>query len=100
MSMNKRDMIVDAAIACGCTQANVQKCFDAVLDRMRQAFVNGQKVQINHFGTFSVIERSGYWGIDPQTKKKTYYPPGKQVRFKGAVGLTGDKESSKKENDS
>ena len=98
--MNKRDMIVDAAIACGCTQANVQKCFDAVLDRMRQAFENGQKVQINHFGTFFFIYRSGYWGIDPQTKKKTYYPPGKQVRFKGAVGLTGDKESSKKEKDS
>lgn len=95
--MNKRDMIVDAAIACGCSQANVQKCFDAVLEQMKQAFEAGNRVQINHFGTFTVIERSGYWGIDPQTKKKTYYPPGKQVRFKGATGLIHDKV--KKEHD-
>lgn len=88
-------MIVDAAVACGCTQANVQKCFDAVLERMKQAFDEGAKVQINGFGTFTVIERSGYWGVDPQTGKKAYYPPGRQVRFKGAAGLTHDRKKVK-----
>ena len=88
-------MIIEAAPACGCSQVTVQKCFDAVLDSLKRAVKRGESIQINGFGTFTVVERSGDWGVDPQTRKKRYYPPGKQVRFKGAVGLTHDDNKDK-----
>lgn len=96
--MNKRNMIIEAAPVCGCSQATVQKCFDAMLDSMKRAVKRGESIQINGFGTFTVVERTGYWGVDPQTKKKRYYPPGKKVRFKGAVGLTHDDDDDKGQN--
>lgn len=85
--MNKTDLINEIAAKAQLNKLDAKKALDAVLESIAQALVNGDKVQLIGFGTFSMVEKPERTGINPQTKEKIIIPARKAVKFKPADGL-------------
>lgn len=85
--MNKTDLINEIAAKAQLNKVDAKKALDAVLESIAQALVNGDKVQLIGFGTFSMVEKPERTGINPQTKEKIIIPARKAVKFKPADGL-------------
>ena len=85
--MNKTDLINEIAAKAQLNKVDAKKALDAVLESIAQALVNGDKVQLIGFGTFSMVAKPERTGINPQTKEKIIIPARKAVKFKPADGL-------------
>ena len=60
---------------------------DGTTDAIKEALVNGEKVQLIGFGTFSVSERAAREGINPSTKEKIKIAAKKVAKFKAGAEL-------------
>lgn len=61
--MVKKDIIAAASEATGFTQANMTTAFEAILETVIKALVDGDVVKIQQLGTFST----------PKRKQRSYY---------------------------
>lgn len=66
--MTKVDLI-DAVADIGLTKKLAAEAVDAVIDAIKNALANGDKVQLIGFGSFSIKERPARSGRNPQTGK-------------------------------
>ncbi|MEL6710556.1 MAG: HU family DNA-binding protein [Pseudomonadota bacterium] len=65
--MNKSDLIHHVADQVDLPKSTATKAFDAVIEAIQNALVEGDTVAIPGFGTFSVRERAARTGRNPRT---------------------------------
>jgi DNA-binding protein HU-beta len=85
--MNKTDLVNKIAENAGLTKAEAKKALDATLEAVANALVEGDKVALLGFGTFSVNERPARTGVNPATKQKIEIAAKKVVKFKAGAEL-------------
>ena len=86
--MNKTELIDAIAAGAGLSKADSKKALDATVEAIKNALVNGDKVQLIGFGTFAVAERPAREGINPATKQKITIAAKKVAKFKAGAELT------------
>jgi DNA-binding protein HU-beta len=85
--MNKTELIEKIAAGAGLSKADAKKALDATTAAIKDALVEGDKIQLVGFGTFSVNERPAREGINPATKEKIQIAAKKVAKFKAGAEL-------------
>lgn len=85
--MTKAELIVNVAEKAGLDRRKAEKAVNAFVDTVKQALVEGDKVQIIGFGTFENRERSARTGRNPRTGEKIEIPASKLPSFKAGKAL-------------
>lgn len=80
--MNKKELIEQMANCAEITKTEAECALGGILDTITSSLQNEEKVSLVGFGTFSVSERNGRIGRNPQTGKTIQIPAKKVVRFK------------------
>jgi integration host factor subunit beta len=70
------------------TQKVAKIVVDTIFEEMKQALVNGERIEIRGFGSFSIREYEGYNGRNPKTgetvrvapKRLPFFKVGKELR--------------------
>lgn len=85
--MNKTELIEKIASGANLSMADAKKALDATVEAIKAALIEGDKVQLIGFGTFSVNERPAREGINPATKEKITIAAKKVAKFKAGAEL-------------
>lgn len=85
--MKKVELVEAVAEKAGLTKADATRAADAVLETITEALVNGDKVPLVGFGTFSVSERAAREGRNPRTGETVKIAARKAVSFKAGSAL-------------
>lgn len=83
--MNKTELIEKIAVAADLSKGDAKKALEATIEAIKNALVEGDKVQLIGFGTFSVNERPAREGINPATKEKIAIAAKKVAKFKAGT---------------
>ena len=86
--MNKTELIEKIAVAADLSKGDAKKALEATIEAIKNALVEGDKVQLIGFGTFSVNERPAREGINPATKQKIQIAAKKVAKFKAGAEFT------------
>ena len=85
--MNKTELIEKIAVGAELSKAYAKKALEATIEAIKNALVEGDKIQLIGFGTFSVSERPAREGINPATKEKITIAAKKVAKFKAGAEL-------------
>lgn len=85
--MNKTELIEKIAVGAELSKADAKKALEATIEAIKNALVEGEKIQLIGFGTFSVSERPAREGINPATKEKITIAAKKVAKFKAGAEL-------------
>ena len=85
--MNKTELVEKIAVGAELSKADAKKALEAAVEAIKTALVEGDKVQLIGFGTFSVNERPAREGINPATKEKITIAAKKVAKFKAGAEL-------------
>ena len=83
--MNKTELIEKIAVGADLSKGDAKKALEATIEAIKNALVEGDKVQLIGFGTFSVNERPAREGINPATKEKVTIAAKKVAKFKAGA---------------
>lgn len=86
--MNKTELVEKIAVGAELSKADAKKALDATIEAIKNALVEGDKIQLIGFGTFSVNERPAREGINPLTKEKVNIAAKKVAKFKAGAELS------------
>ncbi len=86
--MNKAELIQELVKQGHITQKVAKIVVDTIFEEMKQALVNGERIEIRGFGSFSIREYEGYNGRNPKTgetvkvapKRLPFFKVGKELR--------------------
>ena len=65
--MNKTELVEKIAVGAELSKADAKKALEATVEAIKTALVEGDKVQLIGFGTFSVNERPAREGMNLRT---------------------------------
>jgi DNA-binding protein HU-beta len=82
----KADLVAKVA-EIGITKKQAAQVVDCVIDAVKDALADGDKVSLIGFGTFSVKERAAREGRNPRTGKKIKIPKKKVPSFRAGKAL-------------
>ncbi|MBN2916742.1 MAG: HU family DNA-binding protein [Prevotella sp.] len=85
--MNKTELIEKIAVGAELSKADAKKALEATIEAIKNALIEGDKIQLIGFGTFSVSERPAREGINPATKEKITIAAKKVAKFKAGAEL-------------
>ena len=85
--MNKTELIEKIAAGAGLSKTDAKKALDATTAAIKDALVEGDKIQLVGFGTFEVAKRAARTGKNPQTGKEIKIPATKAPKFKAGKAL-------------
>ena len=85
--MKKTELIEKIAVGAELSKADAKKALEATIEAIKNALVDGDKIQLIGFGTFSVSERPAREGINPATKEKITIAAKKVAKFKAGAEL-------------
>lgn len=85
--MNKTELIEKISVGADLSKADAKKALEATLQAIKNALVEGDKVQLIGFGTFSVTERPAREGVNPRTGEKLNIAAKKVAKFKVGAEL-------------
>ena len=85
--MNKTELIEKIAVGAELSKADAKKALEATIEAIKNALVDGDKIQLIGFGPFSVSERPAREGINPATKEKITIAAKKVAKFKAGAEL-------------
>ena len=85
--MNKTELVEKISAGAGISKVDAKKALEATVAAIKDALVNGDKVALVGFGTFSVNERPAREGINPATKQKIKIAAKKVAKFKVGAEL-------------
>ena len=85
--MNKTELIEKIAVGAELSKADAKKALEATIEAIKNALVEGDKIQLIGFGTFSVSERPAREGINPSTQEKITIAAKKVAKFKAGAEL-------------
>lgn len=80
--MTKTELIGTVAEEAGITKKDSGLIMDTLFQVIANTLASGEKVQINGFGCFDVVERAARVGRNPQTNKEIMIPSCKAPKFK------------------
>lgn len=86
--MNKTELVEKIAVGAGLSKESAKKALEAAVEAIKTALVEGDKVQLIGFGTFSVNERPAREGMNLRTGEKIQIAAKKVVKFKAGADLT------------
>ncbi|MEG0949251.1 MAG: HU family DNA-binding protein [Bacteroidales bacterium] len=86
--MNKSELISSMAEQTGLSKTDARKALDAFMNCVENALINGDKVSLIGFGTFSIIDKGERKGVNPATKAEILIPAKKAVKFKSGTDLS------------
>jgi DNA-binding protein HU-beta len=86
--MNKADLINVISESTGLTKTKSGDVIDVITESMKTALVNGEKVTLVGFGTFTSSKRKGRKGRNPKTGEVITIPEKTVVKFKSGSYLT------------
>jgi integration host factor subunit beta len=86
--MNKAELIQELVKEGHVTQKVAKIVVDTIFEEMKQALVNGERIEIRGFGSFSMRNYDGYEGRNPKTgeivkvapKRLPFFKVGKELR--------------------
>lgn len=85
--MNKTELVAAVAAKAELSKKDAEAAVTAVLDSVKDALADGDKVSIVGFGTFAVKTRAAREGINPLTKAPMSIPETKVPTFKAGSAL-------------
>lgn len=85
--MTRAELVVNVAEKSGLDRKRADKAVVAVFETIKQALIEGDKVQIIGFGTFENRERSARTGRNPRTGEPIDIAASKLPSFKAGKGL-------------
>lgn len=85
--MNKTELIEKIAVGADLSKGDAKKALEATIEAIKNALVEGDKVQLIGFGTFSVNERPAREGVNPRTGEKVAIAAKKVAKFKAGAEL-------------
>ena len=80
--MNKSDLVREVARVAGLSREVSETAVSAVFERITEALVKGERVELRGLGTFEVRQRSARAGRNPKTGTPVEIPPRKVPFFK------------------
>lgn len=81
--MNKQELITAMANKSGMTKKDADKAVNAFVNVVKDALIDGEKVQLMGFGTFEVRERAARKGRNPRNPQEEIdIPASKLPAFK------------------
>jgi DNA-binding protein HU-beta len=86
--MNKGDLIESVANQSGLTKADAGRAVDAVLDAITGSLMQGNKVTLPGFGTFSTSKRAARSGRNPSTGETIKIKAKTIAKFKPGSKMT------------
>ena len=85
--MNKNELVEAIAEKMGTTKKEAEAAVSAFTETVKEALVDGKKVQIIGFGNFEVRQRAARKGRNPQTGQEIEIPASKVPAFKPGKAL-------------
>ena len=85
--MNKTDLIEALSRKRNIPVRETRVIITTILDTMTEALVNGDRIDIRDFGSFTVKQYDSYTGMNPKTGKKVKVKAKKLPVFKVGRGL-------------
>lgn len=85
--MNKTELIAAVAENAALSKKDAEKAVSAVVDAIKGALADGDKVQLVGFGTFEVRERGARTGKNPRTGEAIKIAASKVPAFKAGKAL-------------
>lgn len=80
--MIKADIVDRVAELTDVPRIKAAVAVDTILDAMKDALCEGQRIELRGFGVFQVRDRKKGVGRNPKTGVEVAISPGKTVRFK------------------
>jgi DNA-binding protein HU-beta len=78
----KLDIVNRVADKTGVPKTKAEIAVEALLETMKKAMKEGERIELRGFGVFVVKPRKRGIGRNPRTGEVTDIPPGKTIRFK------------------
>ncbi len=85
--MNKAELIDRIAHDAGITKAAAQRAVESMIHGITESLKRGERTTLVGFGTFTVTERKGRTGRNPQTGATIQIPAKKIVKFRAGKEL-------------
>ena len=85
--MNKTELVAAVAAKAELSKKDAEAAVNAVIDSVKDALAEGDKVSLIGFGTFSVKTRAARTGLNPRTKETIEIPESKVPAFKAGSAL-------------
>lgn len=80
--MIKADIVNQVVEETEVARAKAAEAVDTIIEGLRQALANGQRIELRGFGVFQVKQRKKGIGRNPKTGVEVRIPPGNTIRFK------------------
>lgn len=88
--MNKAELVSKLAEMTDIPKTQANKIFSALIDMLRTAIVNKEKVVLPGFGSFVYTERKARTGRNPRTGDELEIPAKTAVKFRPASSINTD----------
>ena len=85
--MTRTELVANVAEKAGITKKAADQVLASFFETIKQALVEGDKVQIIGFGTFEIRNRAARKGRNPQTNEEIDIPASKLPSFKAGKAL-------------
>ncbi len=85
--MNKSELIDKISADAGITKAAASKAIESLIDGVAHSLRSGERTTLVGFGTFTVTERKGRTGRNPQTGAAIEIKAKNVVRFRAGKEL-------------
>jgi len=83
----KSDIVQRVAKASDVSRVKATQAVETVFEAMKQALVDGRRIELRGFGVFQVRARKRGVGRNPKTGVEVAIAPGKTVRFNPGKSL-------------
>lgn len=80
--MIKADIVTRVAELSDVPRIKASQAVDTIIDAMKDALLDGKRIELRGFGVFQVRDRKKGVGRNPKTGVEVAITPGKTVRFK------------------
>jgi DNA-binding protein HU-beta len=87
MYVNKSDLVDAIATSADISKASAGRALDGAIEAIKNALKNGEEVSLVGFGAFTVGERAGRVGRNPQTGEAITIKAAKVPKFRAGKGL-------------
>ena len=85
--MTRTELVANVAEKAGITKKSADLVLNSLFETIKQALVEGDKVQIIGFGTFEIRNRAARKGRNPQSGEEIDIPASKLPSFKAGKAL-------------
>jgi len=80
--MNKADLVNEMAARTGFQKNETKRIINTLMDVLKGALENREKIQLVGFGSFEVVKRAARVGQNPQNGQTIHIPAKNVVKFK------------------